>query len=369
MYQLPSPFRRSGDDWSALFNKDDPSNLRISLVGSCRLGGAISCVCFSKDGEYLAAAAYKKVTLFETRSGTEIAAFGDDTPNAGEFPLRPHVYNICFGPNGYKDLLTAAESEVITLWDISSRSVAARFVGHESKVCSLQVPRVGPSYLVVSMDTKGSVKLWDMRSAQALLTLKRDGKYGYGIVAISPNGEILATSTALPWENQQSAQILFWNTKGELLQRFEPNCAVTAMAFSPNGKELVTTGSESIRVWRIYDADRPRPSRIVGEPGNAIISDAYYSDDIRGVAYSSNGAIITTAHRIAALFWSVQARKATPLAVLRYGRTPTHFPRYECIPAFVPGSNSELFATGDDDGRIRIWELSENRDTNPYAVT
>lgn len=107
LYQLPFPFKRIGDGWFALFNNDVPRNLRISLVRSFRLGEKISCVCFNKNGEYVAAATHKPVKIIETRNGTEIESLIDDSQEAKEVNRRsvPYLYKcrIVFGPSGRND--------------------------------------------------------------------------------------------------------------------------------------------------------------------------------------------------------------------------------------------------------------------------
>lgn len=113
----------------------------------------------------------------------------------------------------------AVESKVITLWD--SRRVTRRFVGHESRIYSLEVPRAGPSYLLASRAVDVSVILWDVRSGKALLTLKSPGKgCDSDVMAISPNGKILAMATP------DTRSLFFWDTTGVLLQKFDLNLEV-----------------------------------------------------------------------------------------------------------------------------------------------
>jgi len=324
MYQVPLPFRDIGEDWSTLFNKDSPGTLHISLTVSCHLGKPISCVCFSKDGEYVAAATSKTVMIFETRSGTEIAKLLlDDTPEAPYYGNPEFSKCICFGPSGNQDIITAVKSEVISLWDITSRTITVRCVGHHIRISSLEVPHVGPTYLVASRDVCGIVKVWDMRSVQALLTLD----HVYETMAISPNGKILAT--ARPSQYQRSSVLFFSITTGALLQEFKLHCRITALAFSRSGEELITAARSSIRVWPISEMGKPAQSRIFGKPWK-VISDTFYDDPFLGVEYSSSGSTFTTAHKNTVWFWSIQTARQGPLTVLRHDRRSGYLP-YEYI--------------------------------------
>jgi len=363
MYQLPLPFRDVGEDWSTVFNKDSSGTLRISLTVSCHLGKPISCVCFSKDGEYVAAATSKTVMIFETRSGTEIAKLLlDDSPKAFDYGNSKFYKCICFGPSGNRDIITAVDSAVIchvctglncklprrsfppqqstlptwfltplipqihllqtirglgphiiSLWDIGSRTVAARCIGHQIQISSLEVPHVGPTYLVASRDVGRTVKVWDMRSGQALLTLD----HGCETMAISPNGKILAMVTLHQRRIRESSVLFFSITTGVLLQEFNVDCGITSLAFSQKGEELITCARSSIRVWEISETGKPVQSRKFGRPWK-VISDTVYDDEFPSVAYSSSGSIFTTAHRNTVLFWNIQTPKKGPLAVLRY---------------------------------------------------
>jgi len=367
MYRLPLPFRDIGEDWSIIFNKDSTgTKVRLSHISSPHLGMRIYCVCFSKNAEYVAAATRETVMIFDTRSGTEIAKLLLDNTlrEAGKFRYRePAEFCkcICFGPSGNQDIITAVDSAVISLWDISSRTVAVRCLGHQSRILSLEVPRIGPTYLVASRDVRGIVKVWDMRSAQALLTLDHRSE----AMAIAPNGKILAIAAFhyRHWpkyaktEYHQSSVLFFSITTGVLLQKFNLDCWISALAFSRNGEELITASRSSIRVWRISETGKPAQSRIFGKPWK-VISDTVYGYEIRGVEYSSSGNTFTTAHENRVLFWSTASHR--PLAILRLNRTSGPLNEFECVPA----SNSEFFATGNDAGTLHIWKLSENGEAN-----
>jgi len=375
LYQVPLPFRDIGEDWSILFNKDSTgSNVRLSHIRSSRLGKPISCVCFSKDGEYVAAAAHETVMIFETRSGTEIATLllDDTLREARETPYLEFYKCVCFGPIGNRDIITAMDSAVISLWDISSRTVAVRCLGHQSRISSLEVPHVGPTYLVASRDVCGTVKVWDMRSAQALLTLDHRSE----AMAIAPNGKILAMATfhSRHWPKyakqkyHQSSVLFFSITTGVLLQKFNLDCRIRALAFSRNGEELITAACSSIRVWRISETGKPAQSRIFEKPWKVISDTLYDTYPFLRVEYSSSGNTFTTAHQDRVLFWNTASHR--PLAILSLNRTSGiqlnfelnkfELNKFECVPA----SNSEFFATGNDAGTLHIWKLSENGDAN-----
>ena len=319
LFSLPLPFKRTGDDWTAIFNSKYMSrNPDVSLLRSFRVGDSVSSICFNKDGAYIAAGTRKGVKIFETQSGKQVGSLIDDSPEAEEINQRPHLFeHICFVPGDGNDIITAGDSGVIRLWEISSQRVLRQFVGHESSISSLDVPRVGPSYLFASSGSRGSTKLWDMRSTQALLTLTDDS---FATVAMSPNGNVVATAARC------QSYVSFWNTNGVWLQNLEVvdsdyiSFENIVLAFSPNGKELITSSRECTKVWRISKGIKPiKQGWRHGDPCKFTFRRISALSPV-GVSYSSNGSVFAIAYNDSAktLFWGGQNERASPLCCLDF---------------------------------------------------
>jgi Protein kinase domain/Ankyrin repeats (3 copies)/WD domain, G-beta repeat len=243
MYDLPLHLKRTGAGWYALFNKDITRDLDISLVHILHIGSAVTCVCFSKDANYVAAATKEAVKIFQIRSGNMIGSIvndcGDGTKKASS---RPHPFKcICFDPNTDSDIVTGGDAIVISVWDIRAQRIKRLLVGHESRILSLEISRSG---CLVSAANDRTVRLWDLRSGHALLTVKTD-RFPFCNVAISPNAKIIAAVSFKP--EVRRSNVCLWNEDGVLLETFTLEATeVVSLAFSPTGEELVTGSYQSI---------------------------------------------------------------------------------------------------------------------------
>jgi WD40 repeat protein len=303
LHELPSSVKRLGADWFALFNKNIRTNLDISLLRSIRLGvSCVSCVCFSGDGQYLAAANGVAITLFNTCSGTEVGSVVEKAKARSPYQW------VCFCQNSGNDILTGGETEVITLWNINLQPVKT-FISHELGIVSLQVPRVGA--LFASLVKDGTVRLWDTKSGQSLLTIKvadhLDSRLQSRGMAISPNGRLIAAVSFNPRDtNYYACLICLWNTNGSLLKTFNPEFA--SLAFAPNGEELLTVSAsqKSIKIWQLKDKPMSIRRRVDGGQRQSVSTPGVtYLGSSRFVAYNSSGYVFAIAYSDGQVgFWS-----------------------------------------------------------------
>ncbi len=128
---------------------------------------------------------------------------------------------------------------------------------------------------------------------------------------------------------------------------------IMAMAFSPDGKILVTGGgSGELRWWN------PETRQEIGRPprqvqGSTVPSQFVHQDTILSVAFSPDGRLLATGSRDhTARIWDVKSRK--PLYLL-----PGHNASVEAL-TFSP--DGKTLATGSRDGVIKLWSLSTLRD-------
>jgi WD40 repeat protein len=99
-----------------------------------------------------------------------------------------------------------------------------------------------------------SLRFWEVLTATELLTLP--ATYGNDRAAFSPDGDLLAWSAP-------STEIRLWDLRrGKELRRFKSfNAQVTSLAFSPDGRRLVSgLGDSTLLVWdvaAVRSKDRP----------------------------------------------------------------------------------------------------------------
>lgn len=249
----PANYKRQGEDWFAIFNKDVPRVLDVSLVHSFEHPSVVCCVRFSTDGKYIATGCNKSAQIFDVKTGQKVATLVDDNVDGqGDMYIR----SLCFSPDGHY-LATGADDKIIRIWDIARKKIKNQFIGHEQHVYSLDFSRDGTRLASGSADR--TARLWDMDTGKNLLTLSTEEVVT--TVAVSPDGKFLAAGSLDPI-------VRVWDTeKGILVERLEGHKdSVYSVAFMPSGYELLSGSlDKTIKMWELtaplegMTIDSPRP--------------------------------------------------------------------------------------------------------------
>jgi len=115
---------------------------------------------------------------------------------------------------------------------------------------------------------------------------------------------------------------------------------IDAMAISPDGRYLVTTGFEgSVKIWNLSNPN----ANPVDLPGQ--------KESVRAVAFSDDGRrLVTAGGDKKALVWDLDHRNAEPVSFSRPGQGE--------IRALVFVSK-EKFVTAGDDGMALVWDIND----------
>ena len=347
LYELPLPLKIVGDGWFALFNPGAPREFNISLLLTIQFRTPVYSVCFSKDGDYVAAAGGVRVEIFETQSGKSVGSLVDDSQDAKP-PGQPFKC-VCFDPNSENMDILAGKFTAIDLWDISSQRVKRSFLGHETEICSLETSCDGS--LLASAAADGTVRMWNMRSGQPLLTLRTE-EHHFRSVAISPNGRLIATASTMPdGEDEQTrisrfmSSFVLWNSDGIPLETFGQRSVfhkAASLAFSPTGDELITGNSCEVNEWHL--------STTSSSPGK-------WSRAFGGFHKSKPASPKFISHKSKSH---------------EYGPPPNFHPLYDTPLHDKPlydmayGATGNVFATASESGRVTLWSGHLQR-PNPVA--
>jgi WD40 repeat protein len=186
---------------------------------------------FSPDGKKVALISEKtNAVVWATESWAEIGAVRE----AGVT-----ITAQSFSPDG-KWLATAYDNGRVRLWHARDLSQGALLDGHRLSVRNLAFSRDGKWLATASMDH--TVRLWEMASGQSY-QLRGDSGWMHS-VQFSPDGRTLAAGTL-------NGEIKLWNlaTHREMMTLKAHATIVNVVAFSPDGRMLVSAGGETLRLW------------------------------------------------------------------------------------------------------------------------
>ena len=201
---------------------------------------------------------------------------------------------------------------------------------HDAPVMSVDLsPDAGRA---ISGDQDGIVKIWETASGAELVTI-RHGTI-VNAVAFSPNGMQVVTGS-----NDEAGEVRIWDSEtGELIQSFDAHTApVTSVQFSRDGKRLLTGSyDQTARMWDVDSAEELR--QFAGHTW--WVWSARFSPD--------ESSIVTASHDGTALIWSVEsAAKSLPFR----GHTG---PVYHA--AFSP--DGRYIASAGYDKQVLLWETA-----------
>jgi WD40 repeat protein len=194
-----------------------------------------------------------------------------------------------------------------------------------------------PFHPLVSSSSDGTISVWNLTDGQLLKTW-RAHRSAIDKVAISPNGEILATAS-------DDRSIGLWSLKtGKLLHSLKAHRnAVTSLIFSPDGQKLVSgSWDKTVRIWQVNGGKLVKT--LVGHPHL-----------VNSLAISSNGRVLASGSPDGSIrLWNLKTGKITH----NFKTNATS------VLSLVISSNGQQLASGGGDGTIEVWNLSTGKKTN-----
>jgi WD40 repeat protein len=365
--KLPSRFRAGGRTES--LSTDHQPDLVVQLGHSTY----VTSVAFSPNGRFILTGSEDSTAcLWEAATGDEIRCFQGHSAS---------VKSAIFSPDG-RQVLTGSEDGTARVWNIKTGRQILQ-LKTKSLVSSVSFSPDGRWILTAGNDP--NVRLWDAATGAELHRWEIPPEQG-AYASFSPNGELVlicAGKEVTLWDRESSnlrlrfqisvqssvfssdgrfllgaendgSAILFDANSGHEIRRFmEPSFSIKAVAFSPDGRFILTGGSSNINPsdpsWKdgdaaLWDISTARMIRRVTISG----SNSWGPNTTSSVAFSPDGRFFLTGN------WDSVTRlwkTATGDEVLRFENLASG------ITAIAISSDGQSLVTGGLDGVTHRWNL------------
>jgi len=289
----------------------------------------VTSVRFSPDGKLLAVGGYKQVRIIEPASGSLRATLSGHAD---------YVRSIAFSPDG--TLIAAAGGEPqsqgeIRIWSVESHQLIKTLQGHKDCIYSIAWSPDGKTIASGSYDRM--VKLWDVATGKELFNLQ-DHIDAVFAVAFSPDGKRLASAS-------QDRTVKIWNvaTGRRLYTLSDASDGLTGVAYSSSGREVAAAGyDKTIYVWRVAEED--------GHLSQSLIAD---EDSVLALAWSPDGKAIVTASSDGSIRFR-DAATLNPISVI--DKQP------DWVQALSISPDGKWLAAGRYDGSLSLYDVTSYKE-------
>jgi WD40 repeat protein len=291
--------------------------------------GAVSTAVFSPKGEFVL-----------TASDDRAARIWDVGTGRGSWTHQNAVTDARFAFGG--KVVASGDPEGLVTF---SNARTGALIGHlrapqDGPVHSIRFSRNGKLLAVATDDPALLVRY--AGNGKPITRLKGNRPGGVVQAVFSPKGTKLAVGDADGSAGifaARTGRLVHWlHARGE--QRAHPRGRVNGIAWSPDGRFVVTVGSDSeVRVWN-------------ARTGRYLRTLSWHQGSVTSVAFAPRtDRIVTTGVDRTAIVWDVRSHKK--IAVLRGDPQPLYSAAFS--------SRGRWVVTGDSGGVVRVWDVSAQK--------
>jgi WD40 repeat protein len=268
------------------------------------------------------------------------------------------VLSVTFSPDG-KRIVSGSSDGTVKVWNAENGKVILTLKGHKDKVFSVAFSPDGKRIVSgggvfqpeMEMPVVGDVKLWDAETGKEIRSFEGHKRCVYS-VALSPNGKRIASGsddkTLKVWDADNGKEI--FTLKGHVNE-------VTSVAFSPDGKRIA---SSSIGGPSVYVRGLPEVKVWDAEKGKEILTLKGFSTGVEGVAFSPDGKrIVTGAGPLdtKVRVWDAENGKEI-FGIRGHGE---NFSSLATSVTFSPDGKKILTSTHGDD-KVKLWDAENGNE-------
>ncbi len=312
----------SPDGKQILTSSDDKTSKLWSLDGRVvqTFSGhndQVNAAVFSPDGSLILTGSHDLTARLWKRDGKVVQTF---TGPIGT----PTRTTVVFSPDG-KYVLTGSKEGIATLWDLKGKTIQT-FEGHSTGICSAAFSPDGKRMLAGSVD--GAAKLWDPNERD-LRTYKGHTDWVTS-VAFSTAAD---ANQILTGSKDYTAKL--WDIKSGKPQTFENPDAVTSVAFSSAGDQILTGSGTEAKLWSL--------------DGASILSFTYDESVVNAVVFSPAGSAnqVLTGSGTEAKLWDINGK------VIQ-----TFSGHSKWVTSVAQSPDGKKILTGSADHTAKLWDLN-----------
>jgi RNA polymerase sigma factor (sigma-70 family) len=235
---------------------------------------------FSPDGKILATGHLASIELWDAGTGKSMATLQEKTSN---------ISTVAFSPDG--KMLVTAEVGTARLWDLAKQKDMFRFDTKDPIGRVVYDAQFSPDGKLVATaeGPAKTVKLWDATTGKEVRTLEGHTQFAIA-VAFSPDGKTLASSGG-----EKAVKLWDVATGKELATLEGPTAAHHGLVFSPDGKLLASAGGDknTVRLWDV--ATKKELTTLTG-----------HTEQVWTVAFSPDGKTLVSAGDDGVRLWSAE---------------------------------------------------------------
>ncbi|MEW6616174.1 MAG: caspase family protein [Thermodesulfobacteriota bacterium] len=275
----------------------------------------VASVVFSPDERHvLSGSEDTTLKLWNAATGEEVRTFKGHIGT---------VNSVGFSPNG-RQVVSGSSDGTVRLWDVATGKEVKSFTGKE-KVASAALLQNGKYILTMRYGEKNYLSLYEVNT-EGELWQKQMGDYLH--IAISPDGShILSGGYKMPLQ-------LFETASGKEVRNFSYDEKGTPLAFSPDGKNVLSAIRRELLLWNAFT-------------GNTLRTFSGLVKGVTAIAVSPDGrAIISGEHDGTVRFWNMSAGKET--------RTSKAHEGWINSLSFSP--DSRFAVSGSHDKNFKLWD-------------